>query len=85
MASYNEEFKKRIARMHLKEGWTIKSLSEEYHVSENGMDMFRIVQDVGRHHQANLERNTAITAALRWTGRKLMTSKEFTNSRTSPA
>ena len=29
MASY-EEFKKRIVRMHLEEGRTIKSLSEEY-------------------------------------------------------
>ena len=37
MASYNEEFKKRIVRMHLEEGLTIKSLSEEYHVSENGI------------------------------------------------
>ena len=36
MASY-EEFKKRIVRMHLEEGRTIKSLSEEYHVSENGI------------------------------------------------
>ena len=33
------------------------------------MDMFRIVQDVEKHHQAKLERNTAITAALRWTRR----------------
>ena len=37
MASYDEEFKKRIVRMHLEEGRTIKSLSEEYHVSENGI------------------------------------------------
>ena len=37
MASYEEEFKKRIVRMHLEEGRTIKSLSEEYHVSENGI------------------------------------------------
>ena len=29
MASYNEEFKKRIVRMHLEEGRTIKSLSKE--------------------------------------------------------
>ncbi len=35
MASYDEEFKKRIVRMHLEEGRTIRSLSEEYHVSEN--------------------------------------------------
>ena len=35
MASYDEEFKKRIVRMHLEEGRTIKSLSEEYHISEN--------------------------------------------------
>ncbi len=35
MASYDEEFKKRIVRMHMEEGRTIKSLSEEYHVSEN--------------------------------------------------
>ena len=37
MASYNEEFKKRIVRMHLEERRTTKSLSEEYHVSENGI------------------------------------------------
>ena len=37
MASNDEEFKKRIVRMHLEEGRTIKSLSEEYHVSENGI------------------------------------------------
>jgi len=37
MASYEEEFKKRIVRMHLEEGRTLKSLSEEYHVSENGI------------------------------------------------
>ena len=37
MASYDEEFKKRIVRMHTEEEWTIKSLSEEYHVSENGI------------------------------------------------
>ena len=37
MASYEEEFKKRIVRMHPEEGRTIKSLSEEYHVSENGI------------------------------------------------
>ena len=37
MARYEEEFKKRIVRMHLEEGRTIKSLSEEYHVSENGI------------------------------------------------
>ena len=37
MASYDEEFKKRIVRMHLEEGRTIKSLSDEYHVSENGI------------------------------------------------
>ena len=37
MTSYDEEFKKRIVRMHPEEGRTIKSLSEEYHVSENGI------------------------------------------------
>ena len=37
MASYDEEFKKRLVRMHLEEGRTIKSLSEEYQVSENGI------------------------------------------------
>ena len=33
MASYEEEFKKRIVRMHPEEG----RLSGEYHVSENGI------------------------------------------------
>ena len=37
MASYKEEFKKRIVRLHLEERRTIKSLSEEYHISENGI------------------------------------------------
>lgn len=37
MASYNKEFKKRIVRMHSEEGRTIKSLSEEYRISEKGI------------------------------------------------
>ena len=37
MANYDEEFKKRIVRMHPEDGRTIKSLFEEYHVSENGI------------------------------------------------
>lgn len=37
MASYDEEFKKRIVREHMGEGRTIRSLSEKYHVSEKGI------------------------------------------------
>ena len=37
MASYDEEFKKRIVRKHMGEGRTIRSLSEKYHVSEKGI------------------------------------------------
>lgn len=33
----NGIFKKRLVQMHLEEGRTIKSLSEEYQVSENGI------------------------------------------------
>lgn len=34
---YEEEFKKKIVRLHLEEGRTIKSLSEEYEVSKAGI------------------------------------------------
>lgn len=37
MASYDEEFKKRIVRKHMGERRTIRSLSEKYHVSEKGI------------------------------------------------
>ncbi|SKA78131.1 transposase [Caloramator quimbayensis] len=31
---YEEEFKKKIVRLHLEEGRTLKSLAEEYRVSK---------------------------------------------------
>ena len=37
MASYNEETKKKIVRLHLEEGRSLKSLSEEFSVSKSGI------------------------------------------------
>ena len=37
MASYNEETRKKIVRMHLEEGRSLKSLSEEFSVSKSGI------------------------------------------------
>lgn len=37
MASYNKETKKKIVRLHLEEGRSLKSLSEEFSVSKSGI------------------------------------------------
>ena len=37
MASYNEDTKKKIVRLHLEEGRSLKSLSEEFSVSKSGI------------------------------------------------
>ena len=37
MASYNEETRKKIVRLHLEEGRSLKSLSEEFSVSKSGI------------------------------------------------
>ncbi len=37
MGSYDEEFKKKVVRLHLESGRTIRSLAEEFHVSKNGI------------------------------------------------
>jgi transposase len=37
---YEEEFKKKIVRLHLEEGRTLKSLSEEYGVSKAGISIW---------------------------------------------
>ncbi len=34
MGSYDEEFKKKVVRLHLESGRTIRSLAEEFHVSK---------------------------------------------------
>lgn len=36
---YEEEFKKKIVRLHLEEGRTLKSLSEEYGISKAGISI----------------------------------------------
>lgn len=35
MASYNEEMKKKIVRLHLQNGRSLKSLSDEFSVSKS--------------------------------------------------
>ena len=37
MASYNDETRKKIVRLHLEEGRSLKSLSEEFSVSKSGI------------------------------------------------
>ena len=37
MASYNEETRKKMVRLHLEEGRSLKSLSEEFSVSKSGI------------------------------------------------
>jgi len=37
MGSYNEEFKKKIVRLHLEDGQSLKSLANEYSVSKSGI------------------------------------------------
>lgn len=37
---YEEEFKKKIVRLHLEEGRTLKSLAEEYGVSKAGISIW---------------------------------------------
>ncbi|KPU46363.1 transposase [Oxobacter pfennigii] len=37
---YEEEFKNKIVRLHLEEGRTLKSLSEEYGVSKSGISIW---------------------------------------------
>ena len=40
MQHYEEEFKQRIIRLHLEEGRTLKSLSEEYNVSKASISIW---------------------------------------------
>ena len=37
MGSYNEEFKKKIVRLHLEDGQSLKSLADEYNISRSGI------------------------------------------------
>lgn len=37
MGSYNEEFKKKIVRLHIESGQSLKSLADEYSVSKSGI------------------------------------------------
>ena len=37
MYDYNDEFKKKIVRLHLENGQSLKSLSDEYNVSKSGI------------------------------------------------
>ena len=37
MVGYNEETKKKIVRLHLEEGRSLKSLADEYTVSKSGI------------------------------------------------
>ncbi len=40
MQRYEEELKQKIVRLHLEEGRTIKSLSEEYNVSKESISIW---------------------------------------------
>ena len=40
MASYNEEMKKKIVRLHLQNGRSLKSLSDEFSVSKSGISIW---------------------------------------------
>ena len=37
MATYEENFKKKIVKLHIEGGRTIRSLSDEFHISKNGI------------------------------------------------
>lgn len=37
MATYDENFKKKIVKLHLEGGRTIRSLLDEFHISKNGI------------------------------------------------
>lgn len=37
MAKYDEEFKKKVVRLHLEGGRTLRSLADEFHLSKNGI------------------------------------------------
>ena len=38
--NYEPEFKKRIIRLHLEEGRSLKSLAEEYHISKSAISIW---------------------------------------------
>lgn len=54
---YEEEFKKKIVRLHLEEGRTIKSLSEEYGVSKAGISIWvkAYREECETNHESNEE------------------------------
>ena len=53
MQSYEEELKQKIVRLHLEEGRTIKSLSEEYNVSKESISIW--MKDYHEWCQTNQE------------------------------
>lgn len=53
MGSYNEEIKKKIVRLHLEEGQSLKSLANEYCVSKSGI-AYRI-----KKYREECQNNTA--------------------------
>lgn len=59
MASYDEKSKNRIVRIYPEERRTIKSLSEEYHVSENGIGYWlkKYCAECSKYHAAKEEYN----------------------------
>lgn len=54
---YEEEFKKKIVRLHLEEGRTLKSLSEEYGVSKAGISIWikAYREECETNHELNAE------------------------------
>ena len=53
MGNYNNEFKKEIVKLHLEEGRTIRSLSEEYEISKASVSNW--VRDYREECQENHE------------------------------
>ena len=51
MQNYEDEFKQKIVRLHLEEGRTIKSLSDEYSVSKASISIW--VRDCREECQTN--------------------------------
>ena len=64
MGSYNDEFKKKIVRLHLENGQSLKSLSDEYNVSKSG------ISNWVKQYREECQNNTAAKEEYRRTGRR---------------
>ena len=53
MGSYNDEFKKKIVKLHLENGRSIQSLSDEFNISKSGISNW--VKKYREEFQTNTE------------------------------